>query len=139
VKVLVTGATGVEDVAAGHWLASQHGKVGQRYILGNENLTLRDFFESIACIAGRIPSRMRLPHLPVLIVAYVDEAISWYSRRRSPAVPVTGVRMAGKYMFFDCSRAGRELHLPQSPVQAALKKAIDWFCGNGYVSACGGR
>jgi dihydroflavonol-4-reductase len=123
----------VEDVAAGHWLAAREGKVGRRYILGNKNITLGEFFASIARIAGRTPPKVRLPYLPVLLAAYVDEAISRCIRGRQPAIPLTGVRMAGKYMFFDCSRAAKELHLPQSPVEAALKKAIEWFQGSGYV------
>ncbi len=129
----------VEDVAAGHWLAAREGRVGQRYILGNRNLTLREFFASIARITGRTPPRVRLPYLPVLLAAYVDEAISKCVRGRQPAIPLTGVRMARKYMFFDCAKASNELHLPQSPVDGALEKAIQWFQGNGYVTTQGGR
>jgi dihydroflavonol-4-reductase len=123
----------VEDVAAGHWLAAREGKVGQRYILGNKNLTLREFFASMALITNRIPPKLRLPYLPVLLAAYVDEGISRCVRGRHPAIPLTGVRMARKYMFFDCSRATNELQLPQSSVETALEKAIEWFQGNGYV------
>jgi dihydroflavonol-4-reductase len=128
----------VEDVAAGHWLAAREGKIGRRYILGNKNLTLREFFASLARITGRIPPKVRLPYLPVLLAAYVDEAISRCVRGRHPAIPLTGVKMARKYMFFDCSRATKELQLPQSSVESALKKAIEWFQGNGYVHSCRG-
>ncbi len=129
----------VEDVAAGHWLAARQGKVGQRYILGNRNLTLREFFASIARITGRTPPRVRLPYLPVLVAAYADEAISRCIRGRHPVIPLTGVKMARKFMFFNCTKALKELHLPQSPVDGAIEKAIEWFQGNGYVSARGGR
>jgi dihydroflavonol-4-reductase len=122
----------VEDVAVGHWLASQQGKVGQRYILGNKNLTLREFFDSLAWITGRKPPRLRLPYLPVLMAAYADEAISkWTSRH--PRIPLTGVRMARKYMYFDCSKAVRELNVPQNPVEGAMERAIEWFKKNGYI------
>jgi dihydroflavonol-4-reductase len=129
----------VEDVAAGHWLAAREGKVGQRYILGNKNLTLREFFASMALISGLVPPKVRLPYLPVLFAAYVDETISRCVRGRHPLIPLTGVRMARKYMFFDCSRATKELRLSQSPVETALKKAIEWFQGNGYVHSREGR
>jgi dihydroflavonol-4-reductase len=129
----------VADVAAGHWLAARKGKIGRRYILGNSNITLRDFFSQIARLTGLKPPRMRLPYFPVLLAAYVDEAISRCLKGRQPAIPLTGVKMAGKYMFFDSSRAVRELDLPQSPVENAMEKAIVWFRKNGYIVAHGGR
>jgi dihydroflavonol-4-reductase len=128
----------VADVAAGHWLAARHGRVGRRYILGNSNITLRDFFSNIARLTGLRPPRVRLPYLPVLLAAYVDEAISRCISGRQPVIPLTGVKMARKYMFFDCSRAVNELKLPQSPVESAIQRAIDWFERNGYVAAHGG-
>ncbi len=122
----------VEDVAAGHWLASLHGKTGQKYILGNKNISLREFFETLARIAGQRPPRMRLPYAPVLLAAYVDETLSRFTRRH-PAIPLTGVKMARKYMFFDCSKAVRELNMPQSPIEGAIEKAVAWFKKNGYT------
>lgn len=122
----------VEDVAAGHWLASLKGKVGQRYILGNKNLTLKEFFGSLAGITGKRPPKLRLPYFPVLMAACADEVISRLTSRH-PRVPLTGVRMARKYMFFDCSKAVRELDLPQSPVEGAMQRAIEWFEKSGYT------
>ncbi len=122
----------VEDVAAGHWNAALHGRNGQRYILGNKNITLREFFEALARLTGRQAPRVRLPYFPVLLAAYADEAISRLTRKH-PTIPLTGVRMARKYMYFDCSKAIRELNMPQSPVEGAMQKAIDWFTANGYV------
>lgn len=122
----------VDDVAVGHLLASQQGKTGQRYILGNKNLTLREFFEAIARMTGRKPPKVRLPYLPVLMAAYADEAISRLTSRH-PRVPLAGVRMARKYMFFDNSKAVRELNMPQNSVEGAMARAIDWFVTNGYV------
>ena len=122
----------VEDVASGHLLAAQHGRVGQRYILGNKNISLNKFFENLASITGKKPPKVRLPYLPVLLAAYVNEALSRITNRY-PVIPLTGVKMARKYMYFDCSKAVKELNMPQNPVENAIEKAIDWFRGHGYV------
>ncbi len=122
----------VEDVAAGHLLAAQHGRIGQKYILGNQNITLKGFFGALAEITGAQAPKLRLPYLPVLFAAYADEAISRITNKH-PRVPVAGVKMARKYMYFDCSKAVRELHMPRNPVPEAMAKAITWFRENGYV------
>ncbi|MBF0558446.1 MAG: NAD-dependent epimerase/dehydratase family protein [Nitrospirae bacterium] len=123
----------VSDVAAGHWLASQYGEVGQGYILGNKNLTLREFFEYLARITGHPAPKYRLPYLPVLLAAYVDETVSTLLTHQPPRIPLTGVRMAKKYMYFDASKAVKELHMPQSPVDHAMSRAIEWFKENKYT------
>lgn len=123
----------VEDVAAAHLLAAQHGRVGQRYILGNKNISLRHFFETLAGMTGLKPPKLRLPYLPVLLASYVNEALSKWITHRHPMIPLTGVRMAKKYMYFDCSKAVKELNMPQNPVEFAIEKAIDWFRNHGYV------
>lgn len=117
----------VEDVALGHWLASVHGRIGERYILGNKNISLRDFFLALAGITGCKPPKIQLPYIPVLFAAHIDEAFSNWMTRRHPRLPITGVRMAKKYMYFDCSKAVRELKMPQNPIEIAMRKAIDWF------------
>jgi dihydroflavonol-4-reductase len=122
----------VEDVAAGHLLAAQHGMIGQRYILGNKNISLQNFFEFLSIITGRKPPKVRLPYLPVLLAAYLDETLSRITGRY-PRIPLTGVRMARKYMYFDCSKAVRELNMPQNPIEVAIEKAINWFRERGYV------
>ena len=124
----------VEDVAVGHWLASRNGRIGQRYILGGKNMTLNEFFESIAGMTGQKPPRVRLPYFPVLIGAYLNEALSRWVTKIPPRIPLTGVKMAKKYMFFDCSNAVSELHMPQSPIEGAMERAITWFRDNGYIS-----
>jgi dihydroflavonol-4-reductase len=129
----------VGDVAAGHWLASQHGEIGQSYILGNKNITLKEFFESLAHINGCQPPKIRLPYLPVLLAAYVDETISTLITRRPPRIPLTGVKMAKKYMYFDSSRAVKELHMPQTPVENAMAQAIEWFIEKGFAKSSGGK
>jgi dihydroflavonol-4-reductase len=125
----------VVDVAAGHWLASERGETGQSYILGNRNITLREFFESLARITGIRPPKIRLPYLPVLFAACIDETISTLLTHKHPRIPLSGVRMARKYMYFDASKAVRELHMPQSPVEHAMEQAIEWFKKNNYVKA----
>src|SRR5208337_3045639 len=107
----------VRDAAAGHWLASERGVTGQSYILGNRNITLREFFESLARLTGSRPPKIRLPYLPVLFAACIDETVSTLLTHRPPRIPLSGVRMARKYMYFDAARAVRELHMPQSPVE----------------------
>ena len=125
----------VHDVAMGHLLAAVHGKPGRKYILGGFNMTLRDFYTEVSAVSGVRPPRVRLPYGPVLLAAYIDEALSKLTGRE-PAIPLTGVRMAGKYMYFDCSRARSELGLPQTPIAFAIREAVEWFSANGYL---GGR
>jgi dihydroflavonol-4-reductase len=117
----------VRDVAAGHRLALERGRSGRRYILGNENLTLRQILQILAGLAGRRAPRVRLPHALAIAVAAVDETIEGRLLGREPLAPLDGALMARKRMFVDGSRAVRELGLPQSPVRAALADAVDWF------------
>lgn len=123
----------VEDVAEAHRLAALYGRTGERYILGNKDMTLREFFELMASITDREPPKVRLPYLPVLCAAYINEAISTLITNRYPRIPLTGVKMARQYMYFDCSKALRELNMPQSPIESALKRAIRWFEENGHI------
>lgn len=122
----------VEDCARGHLLAEQNGRIGQKYILGNSNLTLRDIFRLLEEITGLPAPRVRLPYLPILIAAYINEGLSGVTGRE-PLIPLAGVQMASKFMFFDSSRAVQELGLPQTPVREALVRAVDWFRINGYA------
>ena len=117
----------VRDVAAGHRLALERGRPGRRYILGNENMTLREILEALALITGRRAPRVRLPHAVAIAVAAVDETIEGRMLGREPLAPLDGALMARKRMFFDGSRAVRELGMPQSPVRVALADAVDWF------------
>jgi len=122
----------VEDCAKGHVLAARHGRIGEKYILGNQNLTLRDIFSLLEEISGLPAPRVKLPYTPILLAAYANEALSRVTGR-APLIPLAGVRMAGKLMYFDSSKAIRELGLPQQPVKNALKKAVEWFRAEGYV------
>jgi dihydroflavonol-4-reductase len=122
----------VEDCARGHILAAQRGAIGEKYILGNENLTLQQIFALLAEITGLPAPRVRLPYAPILAAAYVNEALSWCTGK-APLIPLAGVQMARKFMFFDSSRAVRELGLPHRPTREALTRAVAWFRANGYV------
>jgi len=124
----------VEDVAKGHLLALESGVAGESYILGNENLTLKEFLELLARLTGKKPPRRKLPYAPVFCLAFIDQTFSRLSRRRVPSIPLDGVRMARHYMFYDSAKAVRDLGMPQSPVEAAAEKAIDWFTLNGYAT-----
>ena len=122
----------VEDCARGHILALHKGVVGEKYILGNENLTLRQIFAMLEEEAGLPAPRVRLPYTPILLAAYVNEAISRITKRE-PLIPLSGVQMARKFMFFDSAKAVRELGLPQRPAREALCRAVDWFRATGFA------
>jgi dihydroflavonol-4-reductase len=126
----------VEDVAAGHLLAAEHGVVGQRYILGGRNLTLAEVFGLLGRIAGIRPPRLRVTPGAVFPLACCAEWIADRLTGRPPLVAVDAVRMARKHMFFDARKAVRDLGLPQSPVEDALARAVRWFRANGYAPAC---
>jgi dihydroflavonol-4-reductase len=125
----------VEDVAEAHLLASESGVVGENYILGNENLSLKQFLELLARLSGRKAPRRKLPYAPVLCLAFIEQTYSKLCGGKGPAIPPDGVRMARHYMFFDSSKAIRELGMPQSSVESAARKAVDWFSSNGYTPA----
>jgi dihydroflavonol-4-reductase len=123
----------VEDVARGHVLAADKGQVGEKYILGHENLTLQQILALLAELSGRPAPRFKVPYALALGVAYADAALARLIPGREPFVPPVGVKLSKKKMFFDPSKAVRELGLPQTPVREALRKAVQWFEENGYV------
>jgi dihydroflavonol-4-reductase len=124
----------VQDTARGHLLAEERGQVGEKYILGGENLKLSAIFEMLAEISGLRAPRLRLPYWPVLALAYADEFWANHVSGRPPRIPVTAVRMARKFMFFNNAKAVRELGLTLTPVRRALEDAAAWFQENGYIS-----
>jgi dihydroflavonol-4-reductase len=125
---------GVEDCAAGHLLAAEHGKVGERYLLGAENLTLKGLLDLLAKITGLRAPAMKIPHGVALGVAYVESAFSRLMGKE-PQIPVEGVKIAKHKMFVDASRAQRELGFQPGPVASALERAVRWYRANGYVVA----
>lgn len=124
----------VRDVARGHWLAASRGRVGERYLLGAENLAFRDILRELADISGRPAPRMRLPYSVAWTAGAACHAWSRLSGR-PPAVPIEGVRMARYRMFADCSKARRELGFRPGPVRPALERAVAWFSERGTGDA----
>ncbi|MDD1413177.1 NAD-dependent epimerase/dehydratase family protein [Dolichospermum sp. ST_con] len=122
----------VRDVAWGHLLALEKGKSGDRYILGNQNLSLKQLLEQLSQITNLPAPQISVPSWIPLTVAWIDEKIL-SPLGKTPTVPIDGVRMAQQPMYYDASKAIRELGLPQSPLNIALKDAVDWFMSNGYV------
>lgn len=123
----------VRDVAWGHLLALERGKSGDRYILGHQNLTFKQLLEELAQITGLKAPQWTVPPWLPLGVAWIDEKIL-APLGKQPSVPLDGVRMAQQPMYYDASKAVRELGLPQSSLNVALKEAVDWFVSQGYVN-----
>jgi dihydroflavonol-4-reductase len=123
---------GVEECAAGHLLVSEKGKVGERYLLGAENLTLKGLLDVLAEITGLRAPSMKIPHGVALGVAYVESALSRLVGKE-PQIPVEGVKIAQHKMFVDASRAVRELGFQPGSVASALERAVRWYQANGYV------
>jgi dihydroflavonol-4-reductase len=122
----------VDDVAAGHVAALQHGRIGERYILGGENMTLAEMLASIARLVGRRPPRIRLPRHLIYPLAYAAEAAARITDRE-PFVTLDGLRMAKNRMFFTSGKAERELGYKARPVDAAIGDAVQWFRQAGYI------
>ncbi|MBV8087295.1 MAG: NAD-dependent epimerase/dehydratase family protein [Chloroflexi bacterium] len=122
----------VEDVAEGHVLALERGEPGERYVLGGENLSLECMLEWLAEVSRRKPPRIRLPFAVAYAAGAASEVLQGRLLGTPPAVPFEGVRMARTPMYYDTSKAVRELGLPQSPIGCALRKAAEWFHSNGY-------
>jgi len=122
----------VDDVAAGHLAALEHGVVGERYILGGANVTFADMLADIAHLVGRKPPRLRIPRAAVMPIAYAAEALARFTGRE-PFATVDGVRMAKHRMFFTAAKAERDLGHRSRPYMAGLEDAIYWFRENGYL------
>ncbi|OLC96284.1 MAG: hypothetical protein AUH86_10155 [Acidobacteria bacterium 13_1_40CM_4_58_4] len=124
---------GVEECAVGHLLAAEKGKIGERYLLGAENLTLKAMLDTLSRITGLPAPRLKIPHGLALGVAYANTVFSRLIGRQ-PGIPVEGVKIARHMMFVDCSRAQRELGFKVGPVAAALERAVRWYEANGYIA-----
>jgi len=123
----------VDDVAMGHALAMEKGRIGERYILGNQNLRLYEVFSILSGLTGVPAPKLKLPRVAILPLAYANQWMSDYVTHRPPRIPLEGVKMAKYVMHYDCSKAIRELGLPQTPVPVALEKAVRWFKDNRYA------
>lgn len=117
----------VEDVARGHLLAYDGGRIGRRYILGGENLELREILAIIARLVGRKAPRIRLPRAAVVPIALIAEAWARLTDGKEPQVTMDGLRMSRKKMFFDAARARTELNYSARPAIEAIADAVAWF------------
>ena len=123
----------VDDVAAGHMLAFAKGRIGESYILGAENLSLREILEAVAGITGGRKPLLRLPHGLMLPIAVIAEAVAKLRGGKEPVVTRDGVRMSRKTMYFAIEKARQELGYAPRPAAAALEDAIAWFRDNKYL------
>jgi dihydroflavonol-4-reductase len=122
----------VADVARGHLLAARLGRPGEKYILGGENRSLTEIFRMLERITGIRAPRLRAPHALLYLVALANEGVA-RATGRPPRVPLAGVCMARKHMYFRADKAVRELGLFQTAVEHALRDAVDWFVAHGYA------
>jgi dihydroflavonol-4-reductase len=111
----------------------EKGRIGERYILGNRNLMLREVFLILSRLTGVPAPTIKLPRWSILPLAYANQWLADYVTHRPPRIPLEGVKMAKYVMHYDCSKALRELGLPQTPVEVALEKAVHWFRDHRYA------
>ncbi|MCL0039833.1 NAD-dependent epimerase/dehydratase family protein [Nitrospinaceae bacterium] len=124
----------VKDCARGHILAEQKGVLGERYILGNQNMSLLDILVTLEKITGLKAPRIKMPFWVALGAGWACEMISNHLTGKPPAVPLAGVKMAKYFMYFDSSKAVQKLGLAQNPVENALRQSVDWFKDNNYLT-----
>jgi dihydroflavonol-4-reductase len=124
----------VRDVAVGHILAAEKGRIGSRYILGNQqgNWTMQQTLAALEKITGLPASKNKLPYWLALRIAEISELIAAVTGQ-PPRAPISGVRMARHKMWYDPGKAVRELGLPQTPPEQAFADAVNWFRTNGHV------
>src|SRR5579859_1418922 len=123
----------VTECARGHVAALEKGRSGERYILGGENLTLKQILDKLAAITGLPSPKIRVPYVVALATGVVDEMFTGRVLGREPRATIDAVRMGRKKMFVSCGKAERELGWKIVPVDGALRRAAEWFQGNGYA------
>ena len=124
----------VADVVEGHILALGKGKTGERYILGNRNVSLKEIFDILSSQTGLPAPRIRAPYWLVVGAGYADRFVEGTLLSREPVIPVEGVLASKTPAYVSCEKAVRELGQPQRPIEDALKQAVDWFTEHGYVN-----
>ena len=122
----------VSDVAEGHILAAIKGTIGERYILGNQNMSLLELFENLQELSGGKRPRLRIPHWIAVGVGEIDDLVENKILRREPKIPLEGIKMAKIRAYVSSQKAVDQLDFPQSPVNEALNQAIQWFRDKGY-------
>ena len=129
----------VEDVAEGHILAMERGQPGQRYLLGNRNVSLKEVFDMLADATGLAAPKWRAPYWLVMGAGYVDELVEGRLLKREPRIPLEGLKVSKSPMYVSCQKAITELGQSQSSVEEALQKAINWFRDYGYTKDRAGK
>jgi len=124
----------VKDCARGHILAEQKGVPGERYILGNQNMSLLDILLTLEKITGLKAPRIKMPFWLALSAGWACEMVANHLTGKPPAVPLAGVKMAKYFMYFNSSKAVQKLGLAQNPVENALRQSVDWFKDNNYLT-----
>lgn len=127
----------VRDVARGHVLAAEKGQAGQKYILGHQDMTLLEIYQKLSEVSDLSAPRLRVPHWLPLSYAAVETSLARLTGRE-PRVPLEAVRLSRYKMYFDPSKAVRELGLPQTPIEEPLRRAVEWYRQNNYVTAASG-
>jgi len=125
----------VTECARGHVAAMEKGKSGERYILGGENLTLKQILDKLAAITGLPSPKIRVPYVLALATGVVDEVVTGRILGQEPRATIDAVRMGRKKMFVSCAKAERELGWKTVPVDGALRRAAEWFQANGYATS----
>jgi dihydroflavonol-4-reductase len=123
----------VTECARGHAAALEKGRSGERYILGGENLTLKQILDKLAAITGLPSPSIRVPYAVALATGVVDQVVTGYIRKREPRATIDAVRMGRKKMFVSSSKAERDLGWKTVPVDDALRRAVKWFQANRYA------
>jgi dihydroflavonol-4-reductase len=123
----------VRECARGHVTALEKGKSGERYILGGENLTLKQILDKLAKITGLPSPELKLPYIFAYAAGIADEIVTGRLRGREPRATIDTVRMGAKKMFASSDKAERDLGWKIVPVESALRRAVEWFRGNGYA------
>jgi dihydroflavonol-4-reductase len=125
----------VRDVARGHLLAFERGRRGERYILGGENLTLKQVLDTLGELTGLPSPTMKVPHAVAMAFAAFDQTFNGYIRNREPRATIEEVRMGKKFMWVDSGKAERELGYKHGAAREALRRAAEWFVAQGYAPA----
>lgn len=125
----------VAECARGHVAALEKGRSGERYILGGENLTLKQILDKLAVITGLPSPKIRVPYVLALATGVVDQVVTGHIRKREPRATIDAVRMGRKKMFVSSNKAERDLGWKTVPVDEALRRAVEWFRANGYAEA----
>jgi dihydroflavonol-4-reductase len=126
-------AIDVDDLAAGHVLAAEKGRVGERYLLANHNVTYRDFYKLVGEVGGVKPPRLRIPGWSAVGMSWLQEKYATHVSHEAPMTTAKAARYAVREHPYDNSKAKRELNLPSTPLRVSIEKAVKWFRDNGYA------